>query len=98
VAPSWPLAGPVTFAMPVKVGLSLKDYYEFGGVDYTFGFFDVGGLVTVPISKIPVSFGSWNVHGGVDYLRLGDGAVGLGLGTDGKKNQAVVMGGIGMTY
>ena len=98
VAPSWPLAGPVTFAIPVKVGLSLKDYYEVAGVDNKFGFFDIGGLITVPLTVIPNSFGAWNVHGGVDYLRLGDGTVGLGLGTEGKKNQAVVMGGIGMTY
>ncbi len=98
VGPSWPLAGPVTFAIPVKLGLSLKDYYELGGVDNRFGFFDIGGLITVPLTGIPSSFGSWNVHGGVDYLRLGDGAVGLGLGTEGKKNQAVVLGGIGMTY
>ena len=29
VAPSWPLAGgKVTFAVPVKFGFSLKDYYE----------------------------------------------------------------------
>jgi hypothetical protein len=47
---------------------------------------------------IPSSFGSWNVHGGVDYLRLGEGTVGLGLGTDGKKNQVVVMGGLGLSY
>ena len=98
VAPSWPLVGAVTLAVPVKVGLSLKDYYEVGGVDNKFGFFDVGGLVTVPLSSVASKFGSWNIHGGVDYLRLGDGSLALGLGTNGKKNQAVVIGGIGMTY
>jgi hypothetical protein len=98
VAPSWPLMGSVTFAIPVKVGLSLKDYYETATGDEKFGFFDVGGLVTVPLSGIPSSFGAWNIHGGVDYLRLGNGAVAIGLGTEGKKNQVVVMGGIGMSY
>jgi hypothetical protein len=99
VAPSWPIPGGLTFAIPAKVGLSLKDYYELAGEDNTFGFFDIGGLLTLPISGIPASFGAWNIHGGVDYLRLGDGTVGLGLGTDGKKkNQVVVMGGIGLTY
>jgi hypothetical protein len=98
VAPSWPLGGTLTLAVPVKVGMSLKDYYEVAGVDNKFGFFDVGGLLTLPLSGIPSNFGSWNIHGGVDYLRLGDGSLAIGLGTNGKKNQAVVMGGIGMTY
>jgi hypothetical protein len=98
VAPSWPLVRNVTFAIPVKVGLSLKDYYETATGDEKFGFFDLGGLVTVPLTGIPSSFGAWNIHGGVDYLRLGNGTVALGLGTEGKKNQVVVMGGIGMSY
>jgi hypothetical protein len=98
VAPSWPLGGNVTFAVPVKVGLSLKDYYETANGDEQFGFFDLGGLVTVPLSVIPSSFGAWNVHGGIDYLRLGNGPVAIGLGTEGKKNQYIVMGGIGLSY
>lgn len=98
VAPSWPVWKSVTFAVPVKVGLSLKDYYETPTGDEKFGFFDLGGLLTVPLTVIPSSFGSWNIHGGADYLRLGNGAVAIGLGTEGKKNQYVVTGGIGMTY
>jgi hypothetical protein len=97
--PSWPLGGgKATFAVPVKVGMSLKDYYETAGKDNKFGFFDLGGLVTVPLSGIPSTYGAWNVHFGADYLRLGDGAVAIGLGTAGKKNQGVVMGGIGLVY
>jgi hypothetical protein len=97
--PSWPLGGgKATFAVPVKVGMSLKDYYETSGGDNKFGFFDLGGLVTVPLSGIPSTYGSWNVHFGADYLRLGDGAVAIGLGTGGRKNQGVVMGGIGLVY
>ena len=97
--PSWPLGGgKATFAVPVKVGMSLKDYYETAGGDNRFGFFDLGGLVTVPLSRISSSYGSWNAHFGADYLRLGDGAVAIGLGTRGKKNQGVVMGGIGLVY
>jgi len=98
VAPNWPIGHGMTFAIPVKVGLSLKDYYETVNGDEKFGFFDLGGLLTVPIAGIPPSFGAWNVHGGVDYLRLGDGPVAIGLGTEGKKNQYVVMGGIGLSY
>ena len=58
VGPSWPLGdGVATLAVPVKMGLSLGDYYERldeNGVltDDGFGFFDIGGLVTFPLSKV----------------------------------------------
>lgn len=98
VAPNWPIGHGLTFAIPAKVGLSLRNYYETANGDQKFGFFDLGGLLTVPITAIPPSFGAWNVHGGVDYLRLGNGPVAIGLGTEGKKNQYVVMGGVGLSY
>ncbi len=41
------------------------------GVDHTFGFFSIGGLVTVPLGGT-TSLGAWNVHGGVEYQALGD--------------------------
>jgi hypothetical protein len=97
-APNWPIGHGMTFAIPVKVGLSLKDYYETANGDEKFGFFDLGTLVTVPITAIPANFGAWTLHGGVDYLRLGNGPAAIGLGTEGKKNQYVVMGGIGLSY
>jgi hypothetical protein len=60
-----------SLAVPVKLGLSLGDYYELGGEDETFGFFSVGGLVTVPLGGT-TSYGAWNVHGGVEWQKLGD--------------------------
>ena len=51
---------------PVKVGLSASDYYEFGGEDSTFGYFSVGGIVTVPLNS------NWNVHGGGELQLFGD--------------------------
>jgi hypothetical protein len=54
-----------SFALPVKLGLSVGDYYELNGVDHKFGFFSVGGLVTVPM-------GALNVHGGAEYQALGE--------------------------
>ena len=60
-----------TLAMPVKVGLSLSHYYELEGVDTTFGFFSIGGLVTVPIGTATKA-GAWNIRGGVELQRLGD--------------------------
>ena len=78
----------VTLAVPVKVGLSLGDYYEGLRGDERFGFFSVGGIATVPLS----SGGRWNLHGGAEYIRLGDRNQ-LVLG---KEHQVVVSGGIGL--
>jgi hypothetical protein len=94
--PNWPV-GKATFTIPVSIGLSMKDYYEGGGKDNKFGFFDVGGLITVPFSGVPAKYGSWNFHARADYLRLGNGTV-LASGTDGNKNQGVVSAGIGLSY
>jgi hypothetical protein len=60
-----------SLAIPVKLGLSLGDYYELDGEDNTFGFFSIGGLVTVPLGGT-TSFGAWNVHGGAEFQKLGD--------------------------
>ncbi len=66
-------AGRATIASPVKVGLSLRDYYELGGEDHTFGFASIGATVTVPL-KGTSRFGRWGVHGGVEIQRLGETA------------------------
>jgi hypothetical protein len=58
-------------AVPVKVGLSLDDYYELEGTDHQFGYFSVAGIVTVPLGS-PSKFGSFNLHGGVEIQSLGD--------------------------
>ena len=96
IAPSWPLAGsPVSLTIPVKVGLSLKDYYENPAGDEKFGYFDGGALLTVPITKIPSRFGSWNVHGGLNFMRFGETTR---LANKGDASQVIVSGGIGMSY
>ena len=82
----------MTLTAPMKVGLSLSDYYEGAAGDETFGFFSVAGVVTVPFTSAPTRFGSWNIHGGVEFLMLGDrneavfgdsshviGSIGIGL-------------------
>jgi hypothetical protein len=65
-----------TVSVPVKVGLSMKNYYEKvavgGGSDSTFGYGSVAGIVTHPLTKKPTKLGTWNVHAGVEYQRLGD--------------------------
>jgi hypothetical protein len=81
-------------AVPVKVGLSLSDYYELGGTDNKFGYFSIAGVVTLPLGGT-TKFGSWNVHFGGEYQRLGDTTASF---NGGEKNQGIVSGGIGFTY
>lgn len=97
IGPSWPLGGNgITVGIPVKLGFSLSDYYEAGGKDNGFGYFDIGALFTVPFTTAPTKFGSWNIHGGVNFLALGDGT--KSFNTDGDGQQVIASIGIGMTY
>jgi hypothetical protein len=93
--PTFPLGTKATLTVPVKLGLSLNNYYELNGEDHSFGFFDIGGLVTLPIAAIPSSFGTWNIHGGVDFLAFGDTTKEFNQG-DGSKVVGLI--GIGVTY
>ncbi len=101
VGPSWPLGGGIaTLTVPVKFGFSLSNYYErldeVGDlVDDTFGFFDIGGLVTFPLTAIPSSFGAWNFHAGLDVLVFGDTTKAANLG---ESSKVVGIFGIGLTY
>lgn len=64
---------PVTLSVPLVVGLSVDDYYEFGtGGDSTFGYFQGGVGVSMPLAFIPAAFGSWQIKTGVNVLHLGD--------------------------
>lgn len=81
-----------SLAIPVKLGLSAGDYYEGADGDETFGFFSIGAAVTIPFTSAPTSFGSWNLHGGVDYLKLGDRNQALG------ENNVIGTIGIGFSY
>lgn len=72
IAPALPVVeNALTLAFPVKLGLSLSDYYEGPSSDDTFGYLDTGVVATVPLRFIPMRFGSWNVHGGVSLLTFG---------------------------
>lgn len=61
-------AKPLTLAVPVRLGMSLKDYYEGPNGSDTFGFFSTGLIASVPITTGKVV---WDVHGGVDVSWLG---------------------------
>ena len=91
VAPGF-TASRFSVAVPVKVGLSVADYYEGASGDERFGFFSLAGLVTVPFTSAPTALGTWNVHGGVEYLRLGERNQAFG------ENQVVGSIGIGFSY
>jgi hypothetical protein len=60
-----------SIAFPIKVGLSLSDYYELGPRDHAFGFLGVGGAVMVPLGR-PTKVGRWHVHGGLEFQTLGE--------------------------
>jgi len=56
-----------SLAVPIKLGLSANDYYEFGtGEDSGFGYFSIAGIVTVPMGAHA------NIHGGVEFQVFGD--------------------------
>ena len=101
VGPSWPLAGgKARIAIPVKIGLSAKDYYELDGKDNKFGFLDAGALITIPLKGVSGRFGTWNIHGGADFLALGDMTKVANTNKDGnsKKSQVIGLFGIGVGY
>jgi hypothetical protein len=96
--PSWALTGgKFSVAIPVKLGLSLNDYYEhpITGEDSAFGFFDVGVLVTIPISRVSSSYGSWNFHVGGNILWFGDTTKYF---NDDESTKGGFLFGIGFTY
>jgi uncharacterized protein (TIGR02001 family) len=78
-----------SLAIPLKVGLSVGDYYELNGVDNKFGFFSAAGIVTVPMGS------HWNVHGGVEVQALGDTTEAL---NGGDSSRVIGSFGIGFAY
>jgi len=96
IGPSWPLGGgKATIAIPVKFGLSANNYYELDGVDNKFGFFDIGALLTVPITGIPASYGAWNFHVGGDAFVFGETTKAI---NGGGKSKGVFLFGFGVSY
>lgn len=99
IAPSASAAA-VTVSLPVRLGMSLSNYYELRGPtgavvsDERFGFFSVGGIATVPLGG-RTRFGSFNLHGGVEYMRLGDTTRAFNGGDENRMLWSV---GLGMSY
>jgi hypothetical protein len=91
-----------SLVVPVKLGLSLANYYELNVgspeapvfVDNKFGYFSVAGIVTVPLGGT-TNFGAWNFHGGVEIQALGDTTETFN-GGDGSRVIGSI--GVGFTY
>jgi hypothetical protein len=91
IKPAIALAPKATLLIPVKTGLSLKDYYEGALGNDTFGFFSSGLQLSVP--AISGRSGTLEIHGGIDVQWLGENMKALNEG-DGVKP----IGLIGFTY
>lgn len=53
---------PVTFTLPLELGISLGDYYEEdNGEEDTFGYFSWGVGASVPLAFVPGFLGDWSV-------------------------------------
>jgi hypothetical protein len=86
-------ASPATLSIPVKLGLSARDYYEGVTGSDRFGYFDTGFIAGVALPSTGKV--SWEVHGGVDLLWLGDNLKFIN-GDDGFKPVGVL--GFSITY
>jgi hypothetical protein len=66
-------AYPLTISLPVTLGLSGSNYYEFGTTQNpVFGYVQFGPVFSVPLAFIPKSYGTWTVKGAVEFLFLGE--------------------------
>ena len=96
IAPGLPLAGgKASLTFPVKLGLSMSDYYEGATGNDTFGYFDVGVAGSVPLSFIGKQYGAWSLRGAIDVLAFGDNMKALNH-DDG--SAVVAQFGIGLSY
>jgi hypothetical protein len=93
VAPGY-AGAKASIAFPIKVGLSMGDYYELAGEDNAYGYFSIAGIVTVPLGPT-TKFGGWNVHFGVEYQNLGETTK---FFNGDESNQVIYSGGIGFSY
>ena len=63
---------PISVTFPVKLGLSLDDYYKDGSENDAFGYARMGLHASVPLACIPARYGLWSVTNGFDVYFLND--------------------------
>ncbi len=61
----------LTLALPMKIGFSLDNYYDFGTKDDdSFGFADFGISASIPLAFIPVRYGEWRMTAKCNFVLL----------------------------
>jgi hypothetical protein len=62
---------PVSFTLPLELGLGIEDYYEdeSGGENF-FGYFQYGLAMSVPLAFMPEGFGDWDFHAKASFISL----------------------------
>jgi Bacterial protein of unknown function (Gcw_chp) len=94
-APTLPLGSRLRLAVPVRLGMSVNDYYQqLDGHDTSFGFFAAGVLVAWPLTQ-PSRYGTWTVRGGVDVYGFGETTKTFNAGDTSKVVGTI---GIALTY
>ncbi|MCC5830656.1 MAG: hypothetical protein JJU36_14515 [Phycisphaeraceae bacterium] len=95
---------PVKLSVPMRIGLSLNDYYaDTSGRDRTFGYAATGLRLSIPLWEFGADPGRrflWRLDGGVDLLYLGNSArdVNRALGQSGNEFQIVGHIGLSLDY
>ena len=94
-APSLPLGARLRLAVPLRLGMSVNNYYQqLDGHDTSFGFFAAGALVTWPLAQSS-RYGTWTVRGGADVYAFGETTKTFNSGDTSKVIGTI---GIGLTY
>ena len=76
---------PLTLAIPAKFGLQPQRLLRGSRTAATaFGYFDLGGILSVPLAFMNRQDATWELHGGLDILWLGENMKALN-GGDGVK-------------
>jgi len=91
LAPSY-ACGPVTFTVPLTVGLGSEHFY----LGDTYGYFSAGLQAAVPLSFIPECYGKWTFTAAYTYYNLGSAATDVTAA--GRRTQNVFQGTIGLTF
>jgi hypothetical protein len=84
----------IRIAFPVKLGVSLTNYYELASEDNRFGFASAGGVVTVPLGQRG-TLARWNVNGGVEFQALGETTKAF---NNGERSRTLGSIGVGFSY
>lgn len=61
---------PVTLSIPVTLGLNLYEYYD----ENLFGYLDVGAVLSMPVTCIPVEYGTWTAKAGINLIYTDEAA------------------------